>query len=436
MSQDERRQEGRLRAALASLNRKMQAERETAAPDAGRVASLEAERGAARSAYETFEAAVYAKYPELLVQRGGARPFTVAEADGLLPDRSAALVEYAVTEEASYAFVLTRGDGGPRLQSYRLAAGRAVLAPLARRLRERLASRDLAFAEDARRLYDLLIVPARASLRGRAHLVIVPDGPLWDVPFQALRDPAGRYVVESAAVSYAPSLTVLRETLRRPTSGRPATLLAMGKADFGAKGARPAVALMSGLDPLPDAERQVRQIGALYGPERSSTWLGVEAREDRFKAEAPRHSVLHLATHGLLDQTSPLYSHVVLSPGGTGSSDDGLLEAWEVLDLKLDADLVVLSACETGRGRIAPGEGIVGTMWAFFVAGSRALLVSQWKVESASTTELMTAFHRRLAQGSGAKAEHLRQASLGLLRDPRYAHPFYWAGFVLVGNPY
>ena len=143
----------------------------------------------------------------------------------------------------------------------------------------------------------------------------------------------------------------------------------MGKADFGAKGATPAVPLMSDLGPLPDAERQVRSIAAVYGPERSATYLGAEAREDRFKAEAPRHAVLHLATHGVLDETSPLYSHVVLSPGAGGSSEDGLLEAWEMLDLRLDADLVVLSACETGRGRIAPGEGIVGTMWALFVAG-------------------------------------------------------------------
>jgi CHAT domain-containing protein len=209
----------------------------------------------------------------------------------------------------------------------------------------------------------------------------------------------------------------------------------MGKADFGAKGARPAVSLMYDLGPLPEAERQVRLIGALYGPDRSSTYLGGDASEHRFKAEAPRRSVLHLATHGVLEESSPLYSHVVLSPGPDGSPDDGLLEAWEVLDLKLDADLVVLSACETGRGRIAPGEGIVGTMWAFFVAGSQAVVVSQWKVESASTTELMTAFHRGLAQGGG-KAGHLRQASLELLRQPRFAHPFYWAGFVLVGNPY
>jgi CHAT domain-containing protein len=113
-----------------------------------------------------------------------------------------------------------------------------------------------------------------------------------------------------------------------------------------------------------------------------------------------------------------------------------LLEAWEMLDLHLRAELVVLSACETGRGRIARGEGIVGMTWAMLVAGSRSVVVSQWKVESSSTTELMTGFHRALARGGGDKAEHLRRASLDILHSERYAHPFYWAPFVLVGNPF
>jgi CHAT domain-containing protein len=241
-------------------------------------------------------------------------------------------------------------------------------------------------------------------------------------------------VIESAAVSYAPSLAVLRQALDRKVSPRDRlpTLLAMGRSDFGPQVARAA----SVLPALPEAERQVRLIAAQYGPERSFTYLGMDAREDLFKTEAPHHRILHLATHGVLDETSPLYSHVVLAPGTGGSSGDGLLEAWELLDLKLDAELVVLSACETGRGRIAPGEGIIGTMWAFLVAGSRALLVAKWKVESSSTTELMSSFHARLARAEGAKAEQLRQASLDLLRQPRRAHPFYWAGFALVGNPY
>jgi CHAT domain-containing protein/cytochrome c-type biogenesis protein CcmH/NrfG len=436
VTEADRAEEGRLRVALGVANRAVQEERRKETPDEARIASLEGDRQARRSAYEAFQVALQARQPDLALQRGRASPFRFAEAGSLLPRESVAVLEYAVTEQSTYVFVLTAGPAGPQVDVYTLGIGRERLAARARRLRERLAARDLAFGEDARPLYDLLLGPARARLAGKTQLVVVPDGPLWEVPFQSLQDRAGQYLIEAAAISYAPSLTVLRESLRRRPHAGPPRVLAMGQADFGAKGGAPAASLVSDLGPLPDAERQVREIAALYGPERSTTYLGRDAREDTFKAEAPRHSVVHLATHGVLDETSPLYSHVVLSPGTGGSSADGLLEAWEMARLALDADLVVLSACETGRGRIAPGEGLVGTAWSLLVAGSRSLVVSQWKVESESTTELMTAFHRGLAQGEGDLAAQLRAASLELLRRPRYAHPFYWAGFVLVGNPY
>lgn len=115
--------------------------------------------------------------------------------------------------------------------------------------------------------------------------------------------------------------------------------------------------------------------------------------------------------------------------------------------MELRAEMVVLWACETARGRVAPGEGTIGLAWALFVAGSPATLVSQWKVESASTTELMVGFYRNLEQDGSrrapaprppsppvTKAEALRQASLALLRTEKYSHPFYWAGFVIVGD--
>jgi CHAT domain-containing protein len=299
-----------------------------------------------------------------------------------------------------------------------------------------VAARDLALAEEGRRAHELLLEPAREALRGRTQLGVIPDGPLWEVPFQALVDARGRYVIDSAAVSYAPSLALLKESMRpRPRAMGGRTLLAMGKADFGTKADLPAVPLMSDLGPLPDAESQVRRIGEIYGADRSAVFIGSEATEGRFKAEAPHRRIIHLASHGLFEESSPLYSSVVLSRGGSPSSEDGLLEAWELLELKLDADLVILSACETGRGRIASGEGIVGTMWALFAAGAGATIVSQWKVESSSTTELMTALHRGIAGGGGGTANHLRNAALVVKETPKYAHPFYWAPFVLVGNP-
>jgi CHAT domain-containing protein/Flp pilus assembly protein TadD len=424
---EEREEERRLQSALRSLNERLSAERTKASPDERRLQALEAERRVRRSEYEALQIALYARHPELRARRGDAAPFRVSEAGSLVPDAKVAILEYVVAEEAAYLFVLTRSDGVPKVEAFRLSADRRRLAERVRRFRERLAARDLLYGAEARELYDLLLAPARGALAGKNLVVLVPDGPLWEAPFQALQDPEGRHLVESAAVSYVPSLAVFRESLReRPSKAEPPTVLAMGKADFGS----------TGLAPLPEAELQAAELGRVYGSGRAAVYLGLEATEDRFKTEAPRHRIVHLATHGILDEASPLYSHVVLSQGSEGAPEDGLLEAWELLDLELHAELVILSACETGRGRVADGEGIVGTTWALLVAGSEATVASQWKVESTSTATLMTRFHQGLVRGEGGKAEQLRRATLDVSKNPRYAHPFYWAPFVLVGDPF
>jgi CHAT domain-containing protein/Tfp pilus assembly protein PilF len=432
---EERRNEHRLQMALRSLNQRLVDERSRDSPDDERIRTLEENRRRARSEFEAFQIALYARHPELSTKRGEASPFAFSHAAPLIEDESVAVLEYVVASDVTHLFVLTRFDGRVQLETHAIPIGRNPLAALVQRLRDRLSTRDLLFAEDAREAYELLLAPARRALAGKSRWVIVPDGPLWEMPFQALRDDRDRYLVQSASVSYAPSLTILRDFpgRRAPVVGPP-TLLAMGKSDFGPKSARPAVP-MSYLPPLPEAERQVRLLPPLYGADRSAIYMGSEVTEARFKAEASRHRIIHLASHGLFDESSPLYSSVVLSTDSSESDEDGLLEAWEMMDMKLDADLVILSACETGRGRIASGEGIVGTMWALFAAGARAAVASQWKVEASSTTELMTAFHRRLARGSERTADALREATLEVLQNPRYAHPFYWAPFVLVGNP-
>jgi CHAT domain-containing protein len=189
------------------------------------------------------------------------------------------------------------------------------------------------------------------------------------------------------------------------------------------------------LDPLPEAEAEVKGLGRLYGAARSKIYVGAEAREDRAKNEAGAFQVLHFATHGVLNNAAPMYSHLVLAQGD--KNEDGLLEAWELMQMDLHADLAVLSACETARGRFGAGEGVIGLTWALFVAGAPATVVSQWKVESASARELMLGFHRNLRAPSrdpAPKAEALRQAALKLMKNPSTSHPFYWAGFVLVGD--
>ena len=129
-----------------------------------------------------------------------------------------------------------------------------------------------------------------------------------------------------------------------------------------------------------------------------------------------------------------MYSHLALAEGD--ANEDGLLEAWELMQLDLQADLAVLSACETARGRVGAGEGMIGFSWAMFIAGVPSIVVSQWKVESSGTRDLMIDFHRGLLSSKSTltKTEALRQASLKLLKNPETSHPFYWGGFVLVGD--
>jgi CHAT domain-containing protein len=184
----------------------------------------------------------------------------------------------------------------------------------------------------------------------------------------------------------------------------------------------------------------VKTLSQVYGAGRSKIYVRAEAREDRAKKEASTCRILQFATHGILDNTNPMYSRLVMSQSGVGEHEDGMLEAWEVMKLDLNAEMVVLSACDTARGRVAGGEGMIGLAWAFFVAGCPTMVVSQWSVEVNSTAELMVEFHKRLKpsfEGRNSdmnKAGALRAAALKLMRNPRYRHPFYWAPFVVVGD--
>jgi CHAT domain-containing protein len=230
----------------------------------------------------------------------------------------------------------------------------------------------------------------------------------------------------------------LREMMERRNSQKSASsLLALGNPSLGREAIdRAQLALRDEkLEPLPEAEEEVKALKRLYGTSHSKVYIGAEAREDRVKSEASKANVIHFATHGILNNASPMYSHLALAEGG--ANEDGLLEAWELMQMDLHADLAVLSACETARGRIGAGEGMIGLSWAMFIAGVPSIVVSQWKVESAGTRELMVNFHRSLispAKIKVSKSESLRQAALKLMKNPETSHPFYWASFVMVGD--
>jgi CHAT domain-containing protein len=404
----------RQRTELMSLNQQLREARSRTQSDAGRIEALLSRRQEARARLADAQTAIAAQ-----VGAGAAttRGLTIAQVAALVPGEDGAVLEYVVTADTAFLLVVTRSGTTARVDARRLPASLAALRAAAETLRSSIAARDLTAKAAARDLYRLVLAPAPAEVRAARHLVIVPDGFLWHVPFHALVDEQGRALIETAVVSYAPSLVSLDARAAQPRAADAPRLLAMGVAG-------------EGREAIPEAEQQVHAIAAIYGAGRSTALVGREATEARFRRDAPLHSVVHLAAHGVLDERAPLYSHLVVAPD---AGDDGLLEAWEMQTVRLDADLVVLAACETARGRIAPGEGVIGPMWALLAAGTRALVVSQWRVEARSTAALMTGLHRGLAARRPA-AEALRDASLAVMRTPGRAHPYYWAGFMLVGR--
>lgn len=420
LTADERAKDEQLRRRLAELNLLVLRQRGTPGAEAANAALRQA-----RLEYRALQSAFYAAHPDLRLQRSETTPATGAQIAEVLPNRQTAAIEFVEVESSIYAIVV-RGRT-PGVEIFRLDSKAAAVAEKVRRFASQIASRDLAFQPLALELYRILLAPADKVLAGVKTLAIVPSGVLWQLPFQALQPTPGHYLIESRAIFYVPSLTVLREIILRdrPAPGR--TLLAMGNPQFAAGSGTPAR--------LANAEREVRDVAALYGADNSEVFVSDRAGEATFKREAPAFSVVHLATHGVLDSGNPMYSHVLLTPGG---EEDGLLEAWEILKLDLHTEIVVLSACEMAAGRAGSGEGLIGMSWALFVAGSPATIASLWKVDSASTSVMMVALHRGLLrhgrEPSFPKAEALRQAAVETMKNESYRHPFYWAGFVLIGQ--
>jgi CHAT domain-containing protein len=304
----------------------------------------------------------------------------------------------------------------------------------------------------ARRLFDLLLGPLAAHLKPDQRLIIVPDGLLNNLPFETLiRD--GRSLIEDHEISYVPSasaLGLLQQANNSEGAADRLELLAVGDPAFRSplevevgKNQRPdadnlirELWLASGYrwPPLANARTEVQAISEFFPPERQQTYLGQRATEEAIKRELQRrYRRLHFATHSLIDERFPARSGVVLTLDDD-PAEDGVLDVNEIAELKLDCDLVVLSACQTGRGRLFSGEGTVGLARAFLVAGGRSVAVSLWSVSDLSTAQFMKDFYRHLAAGLEPAAA-LRQTKLDRLRSTTARrHPYYWAAFVLVGK--
>jgi CHAT domain-containing protein/tetratricopeptide (TPR) repeat protein len=435
MSDDERRQEQRLQGRLKALAVEGEALRGPKG-DPRRRESLAGEWEQARRDYAAFRRDLFLRLPELQTRRAEFRPASLLDLNRSLfaPRPKLVVLSYLVGATETLLFVLARGEepGSPaRLAVHRIDKSEKELDE---KVQEFCAAcrKSGGGAPDLPELYEWLLGPAEATLAGADHVVVVADGVLLPLPFHALRDgdgddPRSRYLIQRCAVSYAPSVTALLKTAeagrgrRRQPAADPGGLLAVGVGDFGGRER-----------PLPAAEPEARAIAALFAG-RAEVLPGRRATKANLSAAWAGRRVLHLATHGRLNEDVPLYSAVVLSQDG--ATDEGVLYAAELLDEELSAELVVLSACQTGLGRRTRGEGLLGMTWAWFVAGVPSTVASQWPVADDSTARLMQAFYAELKNGT-PKAEALRRAQLALLKDRKTRHPFFWAPFVLTGDPW
>lgn len=425
LSDEEKAEENRLRGNVSSWN----AQIAKAGGNTEKGVELKQKLEEARTALARFQTSLYAKHPELRIKRGAIKPVEINEVANLLGEKSV-LLEYLVSGDDILLFVFTKEGGAVEFKTYRLNIKKEELRKNISRFRGMLAERNVLFAAESKKLYDALLKPAAAQLAGKTDLTIVPDDGLWELPFQALQSADNHYVLDDASVAYAPSLTILRELRAAQNKGSSNNIIAFGNpAEKGTK------IVNTDFAALPEAERQTAALKTLYGAGNIRIFNRTEADESVFKRETQKEfSILHLATHGVLDNNSPLNSYVLLAPDEK-SGEDGKLEAWEILEMNLNSDLIFLSACETARGQARSGEGLVGLAWSLMVAGTHNVVVSQWKVEAASTTDLTVEFYKHLKKSDGAnKGESLRQAALKLRRNPLTAHPFYWAGFVLIGE--
>ncbi|HEY7159800.1 MAG TPA: CHAT domain-containing protein, partial [Acidobacteriota bacterium] len=431
LSPEEKLKEQQLREKLQSANLRFRKEKELEVQDSKLLQTLEINVEKQRMQYERYRALLYAAHPELRIQRAEFPPQFWKGLTKSLPHEKAFL-QYVVTEDTTFLFLVAAGEP---ISTYQIDLTSNEIERMAKEFQQQLADRDPAFRASAKKLYGLLIKPVEKHLIGKTSLILVPDGQLWEVPFQALVDNNDRYLIESFPISYAHSLAVFSEMqkLKDHKPSKQPAVLAIGNPAFSiATNTKLTNAFqVQKLEPLPEAEKEVKNLAKFYDPNRSMVLIQEQAQEQILKDKAGDFETLHLATHGMINNSSPMYSYLLLSPG---NSQDGLLEAWEISEMDLKARLIVLSACDTARGRIGPGEGVIGLSWALFIAGSPTALLSLWKVDSASTTELMIEFHQNFIAKRLPPDVAAQQAALQLMKKSEYLHPFYWAGFVVVGN--
>jgi CHAT domain-containing protein/tetratricopeptide (TPR) repeat protein len=412
-------EESRIRRAISSTQEQLRA---VDLPKADRD-RLVAELERAEQERDRFLIALRVEHPALAEARYPTLLDTKSVQAALRADEI--VVAFFLAEPHSFRWVLSKEH-----IVFDRVAGRGAIEQASTRLRDLLrapSNRDEVTRASAA-LGDMLF--GGISTADDRPMVVVPHGALNYVPFEVLPQ-QGKMLIERHAVSYAPSLNALVQLRRLPSNSAPFRVLAVGNPAIAgaASTERGDVENLALLGPLPFAEQELHAIGRTFR-DRTRILSGASARESGLRDESPRYPVLHFATHGLVSDVQPKRSGLLLAPE---TGEDGLLQMSEIYGLGLNANLVVLSACQTALGREITGEGLIGLSRAFFYAGARSVVATLWNLNDRFAAEFIERFYRELNQGHSSE-EALRRAKVAYVNHPRYSHPFYWSSLVMLGD--
>jgi len=357
--------------------------------------------------------------------------------------RNTTLVEYALGDTVSLLWVIDRKKSWlfeiPR---------RSVLRSEVRLLRNALSNPgagDAALRASCKKLYKMILEPAQNTFSGSSRLIIIPDGALFEVPFEILlfgdSDPNAAwkdlpYLARVFTTVYAPSCSVYMRLKKTKKKKYKRELLAVGNPDFSTLAPPPAGG--GAVAALPFTETEIEGISRFFKEKKRCALTGRDANETRVRKEIETYPtrILHLATHGIADPAEPSASRIYLCrvPDENNPGEDGYLHSLEIMSMRISAGLVVLSQCESAGGRVGRGEGVVGLGRAFIASGAGGDVASLWRVSDKATEKLMILFYEKMAGKKKKACEALNSARLSMLDDTEYAHPFYWAPFIVIGS--
>jgi hypothetical protein len=432
-------EEGRLSREISALQIQLQSRDRSAEERKTLLERLET----TENSYKDLQIRIEAENPRL-ADRPYPEPLGCAEIQKRLLTNDSALVEYILGQDSSYAFLVTK----EALSLAQLPRSEEILSLVNGYLRFLCLRERKKFPAErgGQRLSSLLFGTFPGQLwTGIKKIIIVPDGFLYYLPFEALmkqeasvrtgrtqQEQASRYLIEKYEFSYAPSASALVRLLERRKSGqRTMELLAVAVP----KPPEP-ISLVSGLasdiPALKYTRREIKTISRFFEGNKRKVLVGPEAEEGRLKQIGlADFRIIHFAAHGLFDDDSWGRSGLILWRN-KNSTEDGLFQPRDIYPLNLSSDLVVLSACQTGKGRLETGEGLIGLASAFLLAGSDSVLVSLWNINDRSTAQFMEYFYSFLTERKSI-TRALQQAKVAMIHS-RNDHPLYWAAFVLLGD--